>query len=352
MDRRIFARCFALAALAVACGPGYDPPSVVDSLRVLAVRPEPASGAPGETVTLEMLYVDGAPRENDEPPRPIEVAWLGGCHNPEARLYYTCFPTIAAIAGELSDKVVETPPNALPPGSFGIGTSFQFPLPDDILSSAPSFDEDPVHFGVSYVFFAVCAGELEPRPERTDRVPFACVDPASGVELDADDFVQGFTTVPSYEGARNENPRLTSVRFGSLDVVDVGCASDAACDGLGAPGDFGCSEAGRCAPVVRPCASDDGGCSEKLVFPEIDSASAEALPGEDAKEILWANFYATDGDFQTAAQLVNDRATGWVEDHGAYFVAPEDAGEVELFVTVHDERGGASWESFQVLVRP
>jgi hypothetical protein len=342
----------AFVPLFAACGgPGYDSPSLVNSLRVLAVRPEPASGAPGETVTLEMLSVDGAP---SDPPRDIQVAWLGGCHNPESRLYFGCFPGISALAAELSEVVVETPPDALPPGSFGVGTTFDVPLPDDILSSAPRYAGDPVHFGVSYAFFAACAGELRPRPGRTDRVPLACVDPGTGRELDASDFVQGFATVPTYEGARNENPIFPSLRFGSLDVVDEQCSLDEDCDGVGGadPGKYGCSDTGRCAPVVPPCSSDedDDGCSRYLVFPEIDQASAESLGG-DIKEILWANFYATHGDFQSAAQLVNDRATGWIEEHGAYFVAPENPGNVDIYVTVHDERGGADWRALEVLVR-
>jgi hypothetical protein len=345
------ARCLALALVAGACGPAYDPPSVVDSLRVLAVRPEPASGAPGETITLEMLIADGA-RKPDAPPRPLEIVWLGGCHNPEARLYYDCFPGLSAIARELSDAVVETPPEALPVGSFGIGTTFEVPLPGDILSSAPRYPQDTVHFGVSYAFFAACAGELRPRPDRTDRVPLACVDPETGTERASDDFVQGFATLPTYEGARNENPLLESVRVGSRDVVDRSCVDDAECDAVpGAePGDYGCSSGGRCAPVVRPC-DPNSDCPRHLVYPEVAPASAEALPGADGKEILWANFYATDGEFQTAAQLVNDRATGFIDEHGAYFVAPEATGEVELFVTLHDERGGAAWSAFPVLVR-
>ena len=87
------------------------------------------------------------------------------------------------------------------------------------------------------------------------------------------------------------------------------------------------------------------------MFPEIERARAQALPGGDGQEILWANFYATDGDFQSAAQLVNDRATGWIEEHGSYFHPPETSGTIDLYVTVHDERGGAAWSSFQVLVR-
>jgi hypothetical protein len=348
------ARCLALALLAPACGPSFETPSVVDSLRVLAVRADPASGAPGETSTLEMLYADGTPLESGESPRTIQVAWLGGCHNPPGRAYYGCFPTISTIAKELSAAVIDTPEGALPPGAFGIGTAFSVPLPDDILSSAPSYPGDTVHFGVSYAFFAACAGELRPRPEWTDRVPLACVDPASGRELDADDFVQGFATLPTYEGARNENPVLTGVRFGSLDVLDAACAIDTDCDGIGGaePGKLACTATGKCALVVRRCASDEDDCSEILVDPEIETDSAQALPGDQGKEILWANFYATDGDFETPTQLVNDRATGWVEDHGSYFHAPDEAGEIEVFVTVHDERGGTAWSSFPVVVRP
>ena len=85
--------------------------------------------------------------------------------------------------------------------------------------------------------------------------------------------------------------------------------------------------------------------------PRKKPAGAEALAGEDAKEIVWANFYATEGDFQTAAQLVNDRATGWIDEHGAYWVAPDVEGTVAVHVTVHDERGGAAWSSFEVVVR-
>jgi hypothetical protein len=353
MARFLLARCIALAPLAGACGPGYDPPSVVESVRVLAVRPEPASGAPGETVSLEMLVTDATPREPGEARRPLQIAWLGGCHNPEAGLYYGCFPTLSAIARELSERVVETPADALPPGTFGIGTSFELPLPEDILSSAPVLPGVPLHFGVSFAFFAACAGELRPAPERTDRVPLACVDPDSGRDLDADDFVQGFTTVPTYDGARNQNPVLTGVRFGSRELADQACETDDECADLGGaePGSFGCANSGRCGPVVAPCDPDGDGCPRYLVDPHIDETSAEAIAGESAKEILWANFYATEGTFQADAQLVNDRSIGWIADHGSYFVPPDEAGEAELFVTVHDERGGATWSTFPVLVR-
>jgi hypothetical protein len=42
----------------LACGPDFDPASVVNRLRVLAIRSEPAAVAPGEDVTLEPLVAD------------------------------------------------------------------------------------------------------------------------------------------------------------------------------------------------------------------------------------------------------------------------------------------------------
>src|SRR5262245_55679917 len=117
-----FTKCLVFAPFAVACGPSFDPPSVVSSLRVLAVRPAPAFGRPGESVTLEMLYVDGAEREFGELPRPIQVAWLAGCYNPESRLYFGCFTELSALAAGLSERVVDTPPDAFPPGLFAVGT--------------------------------------------------------------------------------------------------------------------------------------------------------------------------------------------------------------------------------------
>jgi hypothetical protein len=352
MFRPSFPAFAAIASLPwiASCQAGFEPRSLVDSLRVLAVRPEPASGAPGETVRLEILVADGSARDAGDPARPVEIAWLGGCHNPASRLYFDCFPTLSSIAERLSPSVAETPPDALPLGAFGVGTTFSLPIPDDILTSAPLSQNDAARFGVSYVFFAACAGELRPRPSRRDQVPLACVNPATGRDRGPNDFVQGFATLFTFEGARNENPILTGVRFGSLAVVDQECAQDSDCDALAAPGKYACLDSRRCAPVVRRC-RNEGDCRRILVFPDVAPESAEVLPGEGAREIVWANFYATDGDFDTGTQLVNDRVSGFIDQHGAYFRPPLDAGRVELFVTVHDQRGGTAWSSFEIAVR-
>lgn len=58
---RMLVLALALATSAVACGPDFDPPSELNSLRILAIRAEPPEVRPGETVTLDAL--DWVPAE-------------------------------------------------------------------------------------------------------------------------------------------------------------------------------------------------------------------------------------------------------------------------------------------------
>lgn len=313
-------------ALLAGCEPGFEPQSKVSSLRVLAVQPEPASGSPGVPVALSMLVADGK-TEPDEPARPLQIGWLLGCHNPPTRLYFGCMPVLRALARGLDD------PSSVPPGTVQLGTDVVFPIPDDILSAAPRVPTDPVHFGVSYAFFAVCAGQLRPRPDVTDRIPLDCVDPMSGRSLGASDFVVGFTTVYSYEGSVNQNPVLESLTFDAAPVPDPACLPDDP----------------TCLPKVKACALEDRGkCPAHRVAPTITPESAERLAS--GGEILWASYYASAGSFQTPTQLVNDRATGLVGDYSGTFRAPAEAGRVRIWVTINDQRGGAVWETFDVLV--
>ena len=337
------------------CSNDFAPKSRVDTLRVLAVRPEPASGAPGQTSTLDLLVADGASETNvvAGAQRALQVAWLGGCHNPPTRQFFGCYPLLGAIAARLSSRVVDTPAQALPPGAFGTSTRFELSVPDDILTRAERGPSDPIHFGVSYAFFAVCAGELRPRADLTDRVPLECVDAQSGQALGRRDFVTGYATLYSYDGATNHNPGLASVQFGPVTLSPTSCLADADCAGLVDEVSAGFSEVcgsnGLCAPSVPACAGPSA-CPPILISPNVDPASAELLPGQGAREILWASFYATNGSFDTATQLINDRASGFVADHGSYFHPPKGSGmnPTTVWVTVNDERGGAAFQALEL----
>ena len=336
------ASLIAFAALLAGCsGNDFDKPSEVKGVRVLAVRPSgapladgsvPASGFPGETMTLDMLYMDGrnpvdpstAPPTN---PPGLTLAWLGGCHNPASRLYYGCGPFLEATADRLASGVA---PEDLPPGSFGIGTPFVLPIPDDILSNAVLEPTDPIHFGVSYVFFAVCAGTLQPRPGRADGLPLDCLDDA-GNSLGPHDFVVGFTTVYTYEQGPNLNPVLDNLFFDGNPVSGPGCG-----------------EPGSCVPRVPACGEGDD-CPEHRIAPEVSDASFEHMP-DGTNEILWASYYATTGEVTKESQLVNDRNAGRVEDFTSGWRAPATPGPVRLWVTLNDERAGVTWVSFDVIV--
>lgn len=351
-----FVAAFGLAG----CDSGFEPPSKLDSLRVLAVKPVPASGTPGTSSMLTLVHADGARNEDGSlrEPREVQIAWFGACHNPPSRQYFACFPVLTAIAGHLSPRVIDTPLTGVPAGVFGVGASFELVLPDDILSGAPKTSADPVHYGVSYAFFAVCAGELRPRLDWTDRVPVECVDPVSGTALGHRDFVTGFTTLFSYEGdvPVNQNPSLDSVAFAGepLPAPSSGCAEDADCTSLTRPEAFegGCERSSaRCLPRVAPCPKS-GQCPSLAVLPELQISNAEPLPGQDAREVLWASYYATAGSFDPSTQLVNDQGSGWIEDHASYYSPPRRAvGRVELWITVNDQRGGADFRKLEILVR-
>jgi hypothetical protein len=342
---------FVGSAWLLACQPPFPPPSEVENVRVLASRSVPASGSPGATLALDLLIADGAEDPANVTPRPLEIAWLGGCHNPPTRQFFACYPYLRALARNAPARFRELDPETLPPGTLGFGESFELPVPDDILSAAPRVPSDPVHFGVSYAFFAVCAGELRTNPELDDRVPLVCVDPAEGTPLGQDDFVTGFTTVFSYEGALNENPALDRVSFDGETTRDSECAEDSECQDLGSEGrPFVCGPLSRCVRHVPPCAAGAERCPPLRVVPEIARSSAETLPTGEG-EIVWAKFYATDGRFARDAQLVNDRKSGWVEGVSSDWRAPRsEAGLIRFWVTLHDQRGGTDYQSFDVFV--
>jgi len=355
-------RAFPAAVVLLCAGAGlsgcldsFDPQSELSSLRVMAVRPEPASGSPGAAVRLEMLLRDASvPPGPDNDGRRLDVVWLGGCHNPPSRQYYACLPYLREIAKYLHPVVVETPTEGVPPGYFGVGPQFQFTVPDDILSGAPRVATDPVHYGVSYVFFAVCAGRVRPRPDLVDRMPLDCVDRNTGKALGSRDFVLGFTTVFSYEGVQNSSPILLGAEFGRTELgigaEPTPCTNDEDCaqipDGRGEP--FACSDAQLCSPTAHRCVKGD--CPTYRLRPQVEPSSAETVPG-GSHEIVWANFYATGGEVGSETQLVSDRNVGLLDGYDTGWQPPEAPGTVRFFITLNDQRGGADWTSFDVVVR-
>ncbi len=332
------------ALFTLGCGEDFPPASEVHGLRAFAVRPEPASGAPGATISLSLLLGDSRliGHEPDAEPLDVNVVWLAGCHNPPGRQYFACLPWLRELAAQ-SDVG----------GLVGSGTEFELALPDDILTSAPLLEHDPIHYAVSYVFVAACTGTLRLDPSVTGDLPVTCVDD-EGKLLGASDLIVGFTTIYTYEGVQNENPVLTSVDFDGEEMpasfaqgLATPCESDADC-----AGDYRrervCTEDTRtCAPVVGACSGST--CPPIRVVPHIDTASVEHFTG--GSETMWASYYATSGSLSSPTRLVVDRTTGVTGDPSVTWLVPPTPVTTRIWVTLNDQRGGADWAFFDVAVR-
>jgi hypothetical protein len=241
-----------LGAAAFGCSDVFVAQSSIQSLRVLGVQVTPPYAAPGDKVSLEMLYYDGSPKAFDaagKRTRQVQILWLGGCHDPIGDLYYSCFPQLAQQFARLF------PPGSGPGGTAGsggsggaagasggppggvspdllkalfcendntdaegnvvtegrgallaTGTRYDcLKVPRDIIARKPAAQltsliaDDNVPYGLSYVFYAVCGGTLAPAsPEAFNGVPLACLDNETGQPLGADDFVFGYTPIYSY----------------------------------------------------------------------------------------------------------------------------------------------------------
>jgi hypothetical protein len=322
----------ALAALALGCAPSFDPPSEIQSLRVLAVKKDLPYAPPGEQVTLNMLWHDAEAAQG----RDVQRAWIGGCFNPPGDLYQGC---LSAISADPSGVILELPAD----------DEFTVTIPNDIVRIRP---QGQYNYGISYVFFAVCAGTIELATEQ-EGLPIRCVD-ASGQVLGADDFVVGYTAIYSFDQIVNQNPIVTGFQFSGEDVtpdcIGLDCinAPIVAATDCEAPG----------AACVPACADDgEPECQEYLVKPVVSEDSAEVdevsavTYGADFEEQLWINYYVDHGSIEPAAKLVNDATKGWNPEQQGEFRAPSASGPAAVWAVVHDNRGGVEFVRFTITVQ-
>lgn len=354
-DARLLPKLLPLA-FALGCGNDFTAPSAIGGLRVLAVQQGNGTIMPGSKVKLSMLLADSRiiGRAEGEPSPELNVAWLSGCNNPPGRQYFACLPALRELAAAFGDG--SAPPAGLP-GQLGMGLEFEVSIPDDILTTAPLVPHDPIHYGVSYVFFVACAGDIGFEPSITEGIPVTCT--ADGKAVGPSGMVVGFTTLYTYDGAANQNPILTALDFDGeqmpatlADRPAVSCVSDEDC----AP-DAGqrykhpriCTlDTRTCAPVLHACSSGDD-CPEARVTPRIDTASVERHT--DGYEVMWASYYATSGAMKEDARLVVDRTAGLTGDPTTLWKIPDKRGTTRIWVTVNDQRGGAAWGFFDVAIQ-
>ena len=302
----------AASLTAVGCEEDFDPASKLNTLRVLAVEASNPYPKPGETVELTMLWHDG--KSPPDSPRPVQVVWLGGCINPSGDLYYNCYEPLAQKLAQLEQDP------SLFEDLFGVGDTFSVEIPEDIISSRPTVeDTDP--YGMTYIFFAACAGEIQPAEPGDDGLPFGCFD-TDGNRLGADDYVPGYLSLYSYEDRTNANPILEGLTING-ELVDPNTV-----------------------PTYSRCT--DASCSDLEIRAVIDPASAETTDfvdgdGNPLSEQMWVEYLATGGEVESSPKLVNDATKGFNTKNETDYTPPSSAGKQYLFAVVRDNRGGVAW---------
>src|SRR5687768_11963671 len=180
-----------LATLAAGCAPEFDRVSEIETLRILAVQKDKPYGNDGDPATpddgpvrLTMLWRDAPEKAG----RPIQLQWFSGCFNPPGDLFFSCFtPPLQFVP-----QPIVTCPD---PSGQACNNGFTLEIPPDILDRPPSSDPTQPPYGLAYVFFALCAGELRfVTPQNERNFPYGCFD-ANDNRLGSDDFVAGYSAV-------------------------------------------------------------------------------------------------------------------------------------------------------------
>jgi hypothetical protein len=339
-----------------ACSAPFDPPDLINTLRVLIVRvdaldadanadgvpddaPTPAGSyaRPGETVTFKMQYADGRDLDTSQSVEPILVAWIGGCWNPPGNDYYGCYESLGQLFSSL--EAGEIPPEiAIGPGL----TDFAVTVPTDVLDAVGQPDAGP-RVAQGFVFFLVCAGTLGPVQQSGDTeagsFPIGCFD-QTGRELGAEGFVPGYTQIYVFEdGRRNQNPIVTGLTLdGQALAPDAAPPKYPRCDvseeerrksGCAAIDEFT-----ECQTVTFDVAVPDD-------IAEIDQDAIDSN-GEPLREVVWVGYYTDGGQFDSATKLVSDASKGIQRQHETVWVPPEEPGLYTVWAVVRDNRGGST----------
>lgn len=316
---------------ALACGPQFDPSSEVTTLRVLGVKKDKPYAQPGDTVSLQLLWHDPEGRSD------VQRVFIGGCVNPPGDLYYGCFDAFArgSAAGDIP---------------VGFGDEFELTLPRDIISGRGGpLEPGQTRYGLYIVFFAVCAGQLELAMEDAAggaALPVRCLD-EDGAPLGSEDFIIGYSSIYSFDGASNENPSFSVDDAGAGEFLVAGKPVPADCVGAAcqttAAVEVDCAaEPDRC---IKPCADDgDSSCPAIEVAPAIEQVVerdevSSKLFGNETSEQMWINYYVDHGSI-SEVRLLNDSTTGWNEKYRGQLRAPKDPGLLQLWSVAHDNRGG------------
>lgn len=344
----------------IACGAGgFDRQSKVDSVRLLAIKADKPYTKPGESVTLEALYVDA----RREKARPLKNYWIPVvCLNPRDDLYYLCFVPPAGDGGTAGPRFIPGGVDAsvadggleggtgIPGGGTGgadaggggsildriptgtdlgpflpQGNTFTFTMPADAVQARQGTGP----YGLAVVFNMLCAGKVilvERDPAAgPQQVPLQCVD-EDNQKLPPSDYVIGISRVYSYDTRINTNPIIERVTFDGADVDIAKGIEVETCKGVAKREE----------------------CPEHKIDVKVSEASWEENPTETGaggalREQVWVAYYGDHGDFQDDARLLFDTRRGRITESDVNWRAPYDPVDGTIWAIVHDNRGGTAW---------
>lgn len=337
---------FALSALAMGapcCGGGLGgPASQLATLRVIGVTADKSYAAPGDTVSMRLTYADalGGP---EDPPRKVQVTWLGGCVNPIGQSYVGCFAQFPTLfqggALNLIKQSFVDPASSGDPDAQDDALVYPLPVAQDVLTTAEPTDTNTV-YSTLYVFFAICAGDTKlASADSGASFPLECYDHDTGEQMSPDSYVVGYTQLFVFgDGRTNSNPPVMGMKFDDKEITDDPNAAPtvARCAPAAASGEAqGCG-----APSATDC---DSYPVEALVddVAEVDPESS-AEGGAPVKEAVWVDYFTDGGAFDGAKKLIHDPALGYRPAHGTKWTPPGEAGLYSLWAVIHDARGGSS----------
>lgn len=331
----------------------------IDSLRVLGVRAEPPTLTPrirgSASTRLSVVCVDGSRPHEESPDCSVEIAWFTQCDNPSQNDPKKCFGEYTTFYRDLAPKIAETPAESYPVG-FGFGPTFDLSTDETILSQHARVGERDIQYGVSYVYFAVCAGELVSARGSSDRLPVDCRDRNTGRSVSQERFVVGLTAIYSYDVITNHNPILLMSRFDGQEIPN-GCDAASQC-----PPGLVCSSAGECVPVVDRCGSQrPESCRWHCLNFDLgwDSFSLFDLEGvriRKPQKSLWLDHYTNAGSFpedvagfplHAPAERADVAQSSCVQ-----WQAPNTPTEqAHLWAVVRDNRGGLTLWDQRIIVK-
>ncbi|MDP9151896.1 MAG: hypothetical protein M3O36_18390 [Myxococcota bacterium] len=349
--RRVALALFAWAASSCAPG-GFQDPTLISSVRILASTADLPYARPGATVSLQLSAFDGRKTQTE----PMVLYWLPFvCENPDSDAYYACFPKLAAAlsargSGGAADggapafgSGVDLTPLLTAAGA--VGPSYHFTMPANAVATHPAVRGARVPYGLAIVMNAACAGHLEllpldPGNANPQALPLGCFD-AQHNRLGAEDYVFGFTRVYAYDSITNANP-----------VIDHLEADGNALD------------ATQTFTTKRCSAERRANCPHVRVGPVLPS-SAQEQPDPSTgqpREQIWADYFSTFGQFTDDARLLFDSTAGCVDklqradlcgssDTDNEFLPPGEPGEGKIWIVVRDNRGGAAVREVSVVVQ-